>query len=58
MNGGFPEIVVDGENPKIYLEALFDQIIRRDVIIRYTKIFLEIAKALISNPDNFSSKKA
>jgi len=51
--GGFPEIVVEGENPKIYLRELYASIIERDIILRYNvaykKTFKEIAISLISN---------
>ena len=52
-SGGFPEIVVEEENPKIYLNSLFTQITEKDIIlrynIRYRKTIKEIASILINN---------
>ncbi len=52
--GGFPEIIVDKENQKIYLRELYRKIIERDIISRhnisYKKTFREISFTLISNP--------
>ncbi len=52
--GGFPEIIVDKENPKVYLRELYRKIIERDIISRYNisyrKTFREIAFTLINNP--------
>ena len=52
--GGFPEIVVEKEEPKIYVRELYRKIIERDVIQRYNisykKAFREIAVSLLSNP--------
>ena len=53
-SGGFPEIVVEKENPGIYLRELYRKIVERDIINRYNisykKTFREIAMTLISNP--------
>jgi len=52
--GGFPEIIVERENPKIYIRELYRKIIERDIISRYDisykKTFREIAVTLLSNP--------
>ena len=52
--GGFPEIIVEKENPKIYIRELYSKIIEKDIInrydISYKKTFKEIAMNLISNP--------
>ena len=51
--GGFPEFVVEEENPKIYLRELFSNILEKDVVfrkrIRYVRTFKEIAFSLLSN---------
>ncbi len=53
LAGGFPEVVVEGENPKIYLRELFSHIIEKDVVfrkrIKYVRTFKEIAFSLLSN---------
>jgi len=53
MTGGFPEIVVEKENPKIYLRQLYNDIIEKDIIIRYNiaykTTFREIALTVLSN---------
>lgn len=52
--GGFPEIIVEKENPKIYTRELYKNIIERDVINRYNitykKTFKEIAMNILRNP--------
>jgi len=52
--GGFPEIIVEKENPKIYLRELCSKIIERDIVGRYNlsykKTFKEIAYSLLSSP--------
>ena len=57
--GGFPEIVVEGENPRIYLRALFEDIIEKDIIYRYRireeSTFREIAYYLLANVGKFIS---
>ncbi len=57
--GGFPEIIVEKENPKIYLRELYRMIIDRDVLnrhnIAYKKTFREIALSLLSNPGRGTS---
>ncbi len=54
LDGGFPEIIVEKENPSLYLQELYRKIIERDIIerheISYKKTFREIARTLISNP--------
>ncbi len=54
LNSGFPEIIVEKENPKIYLRELYRNIINRDIISRhniaYRKTFKEISLSLLSNP--------
>ena len=54
LNGGFPEIIVEEEDPKIYLRGLYGRIVERDIInrydIAYKKTFREIAITLLSNP--------
>ena len=51
--GSFPEIIVEKENPKIYLRQLYNDIIERDIIIRYNiaykTTFREIALTTLSN---------
>ncbi|MEM5828596.1 MAG: ATP-binding protein [Candidatus Aenigmatarchaeota archaeon] len=51
--GGFPEILVNKENPKIYLRNLFNDIIEKDIIrryrIKYSRTFKEIALNVVSN---------
>lgn len=53
-NGGFPEIVIDKENPRLYLRELYRKIIEKDVILRYNlaykKTLKEISLSIISNP--------
>jgi len=53
-NGGFPEVVVEKEDPKRYLRELYGRIVERDIISRYDiaykKTFREIAMVLLSNP--------
>lgn len=52
--GGFPEIIMEKEDPKIYLRELYGNILERDIVSRYNisykKTFREIAMSLISNP--------
>lgn len=54
QSGGFPDVVVEKENPRIFLRELYRNIIERDVIgrhrIAYAKTFREIAFTLLSNP--------
>ena len=51
--GGFPEVVVEGENPRIYLRQLYRDIVERDVIMRYNiaykTTFRDIAFTLMNN---------
>jgi len=57
--GGFPEVVVEKENPSIYLRTLFYDIIEKDVILRYKiaykSVIRELAVTLISNFSNYLS---
>ena len=57
--GGFPEVVVDDENPKIYLRKLFNDILEKDIVvryrIRYVETFREMAVSLLSNFSNYVS---
>jgi len=57
--GGFPEVVVNDENPKIYLKRLFNDIIEKDIVMRYkikyVETFREIAISLLSNFSNYVS---
>ena len=57
--GGFPEIVVEKENPKIYLRELFRDISEKDIILRYNvryrRTFKEIASAVVSNTSSLIS---
>ena len=57
--GGFPEVVVEGENPNIYLRNLFYDIVEKDIIARYKIVFKsvirELAITLISNFTNYVS---
>ncbi|BBL45719.1 AAA+ superfamily ATPase [Nanobdella aerobiophila] len=54
--GGFPEIVVNNEDPHIYLKELYDRIINVDIIyrykIKYSKTFKDISYYLLSNISN------
>ena len=51
--GGFPEVVVGGESPRIYLRQLYRDIVEKDIIMRYNiayrTTFREIALTLMSN---------
>jgi predicted AAA+ superfamily ATPase len=57
--GGFPEVVVEKENPSVYLRTLFYDIIEKDVILRYNiaykSVIRELALTLISNFCNYVS---
>mgnify|MGYP001583711842 FL=1 len=57
--GGFPEIVVERENPGNYLRELYSKIVERDIISRYKisfkKTFKEISSTLINNPSKLIS---
>jgi len=52
--GGFPEIVADSEDPKLYIRNLYSKLIDRDIInrhdISYKRTFKEISIAVLSNP--------
>lgn len=54
--GGFPEVVVDRENYKLYTKTLYRQILESDILIRrkiaYKQAFKEVASFLISNSGN------
>jgi len=51
--GGFPEVVKDPANKKVYLQSLYSDILNKDIIIRYkikfSKTLKEIANSLMSN---------
>lgn len=53
-SGSFPDVVVEKEDPRIFLRELYRNIIERDVVGRhrmaYGKTFREIALSLLSNP--------
>ncbi len=55
--GGFPEVVVEKENPRIYLRTLFNDIIERDIASRYSireeTTFREMAYLLLSNASRY-----
>jgi len=57
--GGFPEVVVEKENPSVYLRTLFYDIVEKDVILRYNiaykSVIRELALTLISNFCNYVS---
>jgi uncharacterized protein len=59
--GGFPEVIVEKENPSIYLRTLFYDIVENDVILRhnigYKSTMRELAFTLISNFCNYVSFK-
>lgn len=56
LEGGFPEVVAERENYKLYLKALYRQILESDILTRrkiaYKKAFKEVAASLISNSGN------
>ncbi|MEM2282957.1 MAG: ATP-binding protein [Candidatus Hadarchaeales archaeon] len=51
-SGGFPEVVARGENPKLYLRQLFEDIVEKDIIARYKvrhdAAFREMARTLLA----------
>jgi len=53
ITGGYPEIVVDGLNPKTYLGTLFDAILFKDIVMRYQvrhpHMLNELAQWFITN---------
>ncbi len=55
--GGFPEVVVENEDPVIYLSELFNQITTKDIIlrynIRYKKTLKDISFCLLSNISSY-----
>jgi predicted AAA+ superfamily ATPase len=56
QEGAFPEVVVEQENYKLYLKALYRQILESDILTRrkisYRKAFKEVAASLVSNSGN------
>lgn len=54
--GGFPEVVAEQENYKIYLKALYRQILESDILTRrkiaYKKAFKEVSASLMANSGN------
>ncbi|NCN22220.1 hypothetical protein AUJ27_02995 [Candidatus Falkowbacteria bacterium CG1_02_37_44] len=59
LNGGFPEIVVKGMDPKGYLEVLFDSLLFKDVVKRHKVKFStqidNLGSYLINNFCNYYS---
>jgi len=57
--GGFPEIVVENENPNIYLKNLFNDIIEKDIVKRFRikeeATLREISFFLMSNIGNYTT---
>ena len=53
IDGGFPETVVEPNDPKVYLPTLFDSIILNDVIerhkVKYTAKINELASYVLAN---------
>ncbi len=53
QTGGFPEVIIENENPGVYLRGLYSNIIEKDIISRHAiehkKTFRELAISLISN---------
>jgi predicted AAA+ superfamily ATPase len=56
QEGGFPEVVVEQENYRLYLKALYRQILESDILTRrkiaYKKAFKEVSASLINNSGN------
>lgn len=54
--GGYPEIIVKDLDPKNYLATLFESILFKDVVkrysVRYTKMLSDLAHYLITNHSN------
>jgi predicted AAA+ superfamily ATPase len=54
--GGFPEVVAERENYKLYLKSLYRQILENDILTRrkiaFKKAFKEVSASLVSNPGN------
>ena len=54
--GGFPEVVVERENYRLYLKALYRQILESDILTRrkiaYKKAFKEVCASLMANSGN------
>ena len=59
VGSGFPEVIVENENPRIYLRELYRHIVEKDIIlrynIRYKETFKEIALTVMSNFSNLIS---
>ncbi len=57
--GGFPQVVVGRERPRLYLSQLYNSIIDRDILARnrisYRATFKEMALAAMSNPGRYIS---
>lgn len=53
QSGGFPEVIMENENPGLYIRELYSNIIEKDIISRHSiehkKTFRELAISLISN---------
>jgi predicted AAA+ superfamily ATPase len=58
-NGGFPQIVIKKEDPRMYLVQLYNDIIERDILARnsisYRATFKEMALSAMSNPGKYIS---
>jgi uncharacterized protein len=56
QEGGFPEVVVEKENYRLYLKSLYRQILESDILTRrkisYKKAFKEVSASLIANSGN------
>lgn len=56
QEGGFPEVVVEQENYRLYHKALYRQILESDILTRrkiaYKMAFKEVSASLISNSGN------
>lgn len=52
-NGGFPEVIIKGIEPKVYLGTLFDSILFRDVVrkykVRFSQKIYDLSLYLINN---------
>jgi len=55
--GGFPEVVVEKEDPVVYLTELYNRTITKDIVLRYNikyrKTIRDIADYLLSNISNY-----
>ncbi len=55
--GGFPEVVVEKEDPIIYLNELYNATITKDIVLRhnikYRKTIRDIADYILANVSNY-----